>query len=587
MILTKEQAVEIIKSPKSKILIENAKQHESVLRVFTETFDETELQSEFYWQELLKKMQARAPKKVARVLQFARYPLPVSQITESILKDFYKVFDGKNRHFNINADRDINSLQDWVDKCNLEKWIEEKAKDVFKNKPVSFVVIDKDSQGVPYLVYVDSNRIIDAVFKEESGDLEYIAFVHSVDKDIVRYAVYDSEKYLVLEKNKNSESFVEVSSNLHEIGYCPARTFMSSTCNDQNFFKRKSAFANSISKLEDWTIFDIFRNYVDHYAPFPVTEAPKKSCPNPDCVNGYILTEEVPDVSKPHETRTKYLPCETCQGDDGTNIYPGTHIGIKVSSDPQVKDGSNVFKMIFPDTDKMEYIPKKLDELELEIRHKTVGLNYMQSSNEAMNEMQLKGSFASMESVLIDAKTELDDLYKWIVKTVGKIFYKNSDISVDANFGTEFYLITEEELQQKLKSAKEIGMPIDEQLSIYKQLIQTKYKGNPIKQKRQQMLIDIDIYPMNSVKDCIELKKENVIDDFELSLKANFLNFINRFETENINITQFGINLEYKQRIDLIKKVLYLYNQELIDAKNLRNNSSSNDDENTPAVIQE
>lgn len=561
MILTQEQARQTIESPANKIPIESAKQHESQLRVFTEVFDETELQSEFYWNELKKKMTARAPKKVARVLQFARYPLPVSQITESILKDYYKVFDGKNRHFNVNADRDISSLQSWIDNSNLENWIEDKAKDVLKNKPVSFVVIDKDSQGKPYLVYVDASRIIDAQFKEESGELHYITFLHSTKDGETRYGVYDDENYYVFLKVKDNIVFESVQK--HNIGYCPARAFISTTCNDKNYFKRKSAFANALSKLEDWTIFDIFRNYVDHYAPFPVTEAPKKPCPNPECQNGYVLQEEPIDPKNPQLTRTKYTACETCKGDDGTNIYPGTHIGIKVSSDKSLNDGSGVFKMIFPETDKMEYIPTKLDELELEIRHKTVGLNFMQTSNEAMNEMQLKGSFASMESILIDVKKELDTIYKWIVETVSKTFYNNTQIKVDANFGTEFYLVTEQELQEKIKSAKQIGLPLDEQLSLYKQLIQTKYKGNPTKQKRHQMLIEIDIFPMLSLNECINLKNSGVLTAQDLALKANFMNYINRFEEENIDITQFAIKLEYKERIALIKKTLLLYNKEV------------------------
>ena len=71
----------------------------------------------------------------------------------------------------------------------------------------------------------------------------------------------------------------------------------------------------------------------------------------------------------------------------------------------------------------------------------------MASTNEAMNQMQLKGSFASMESVLLRTKDELDKLYKWIVKTAGNLYYKNLDIRIDANFGTEFYLISEDSLR--------------------------------------------------------------------------------------------------------------------------------------------
>lgn len=132
--------------------------------------------------------------------------------------------------------------------------------------------------------------------------------------------------------------------------------------------------------------------------------------------------------------KLKYRPCQVCKNGESDYLL-GTHIGIQVKSDKSLNDGSGVFRMIFPETDKMEYVPKKLDELELEIRQNSK-TRHMASTNEAMNQMQLKGSFASMESVLLRTKMSWTN-YKWIVKTAGNLYYKNLDIKIDANFGTE------------------------------------------------------------------------------------------------------------------------------------------------------
>jgi len=80
----------------------------------------------------------------------------------------------------------------------------------------------------------------------------------------------------------------------------------------------------------------------------------------------------------------------------------------------------------------------------------------------------------------------------------------------------------------------------------------------------------LDPIPMQSIKDCIELKKENVLDDFQLSLKVNFLKFISKFEAENTIITEFAKNKEMWERIEIIQKTLEQYNQELIDNKKQR-----------------
>jgi len=571
MTLNETTAMDVIKNPKSKKEILSVKKQESQLRVFTEEMSQDELKSESYWDELLSKMKSRSNKKFERVIEFARYPLPVVQLCDSILNDYFKVFEGKNRFFNIEGDRDVETLNQWISREKPSRWIEKFAKQVFKNKPNSFAVVDRDESGNPYLVFVDSNRLVDAVFKDDEGNLEYIAFIHSQQKkdDVITtfFSVYDDATYYVFSKDSNADAIVLESSNAHGIGYCPAKSFVKTTSNQKNKFKRRIAFSSALSKLEDWTIFDIFRNYVDHYAPFPVTEAPKRKCPNPECNDGKV-SEEIVDDPRSGSMKTIWTDCSACGGSDGgQHIYPGTHIGIKVQSDKSINDGSGVFKMIFPDVDKLKYVPEKLDDIELEVRFKTVGVNNINS--EAINELQVKGSFASMESILLRTKTELDELYKWIVSTVGKLMYKDIELDVDANFGTEFYLVSEDDLQKRYKMAKDSGFPMEELLMIYTQLIETKYKGNEVKIERQKMLLQLDPLPLYSITEAVSMKDKNIIDSFDLTLKINFLNFITKFESENAPITQFGTNLEPYQRIEAIKKTLIIYTNENIKSKQL------------------
>lgn len=582
-------AMDVLKTPSQQQEIQKVKNIESQLRVFTEEMSKHELSTEPYWNELLATMKARSDKKFNRVLQFARYPLPVVELSKSILKDFFKVFDGKNRFFNVEGDRNIDRLHEWIRENNPDQWIQEQALDVFKNKPMSFVVVDVDQNGIPFLILVDSNRLHDARFKNSQGDLEYIAFIHSqkVEGDIITtfYSVYDEESYFVYSKRSDSDDFAFVSEAKHNIGHCPAKAFIKTPSNSKNPFARNVTFSSALSKMEDWSIFDIFRNYVDHYAPFPVTEAPKKKCGNPECVDGAVAEEVIIDP-KNDTTKTVWSTCQVCGGaDDGQHVFPGTHIGINVKADSK-NDGSGVFRMIFPETDKLEYVPKKLEKLELEVRLKTVGANSIMNK-EAVNEMQAKGSFASMETILLSTKNELDCLYRWIVETVGRSFYLNLNLRVEANFGTEFYLISEDDLQRRFDESKKIGLPAEEQLNIYKQLIETKYKGNSSKLGRALMLLDLDPFPMYSVEECIKLKNESVLDDFQLSLKVNFLKFISQFESENIEITQFGLGLDYWGRVERIKKELDLYNEELIQNKNIRNNPQGDDDSEGPQVTQE
>ena len=573
MVLDELQAKEILEHPKYAAQIQGAKFYESQLRVFTQKLSKNELYGETYWSDLLGRLSDRTKKKFNRILDFSRFPLPVIQLSDSIFKEYFKVFEGKNRYFNVQADRDVSALENWINECDPVMWIEENGKDVLSKKPTSFVVVDIDENGKPYLVLIDGNRLIDAKYKDKKGQLEYIAFIHSVkkseskpDQETIVYAVYDSENYHLYQRDTDQTDFIFIESIPHTIGYCPARSFITSSPNENNPFIRESALAGALSKIEDWTIFDVFRNYMDHYAPFPVTEAVVNECADSNCVNGKVSRQVLVDA-KTNEYETFYSDCKTCKGGDkGQGVGPGLHVGIRMRGDKSESSGAGVFKMIFPETDKMKYIPEKLNDLELEIKNKVVGVNDL-SNTEAFNKEQVKGSFASRENILVSVKSELDVLYKWIVTTTANIFYTNIDISVDADFGTEFYLVSEDDLQKRFENAKKIGLPQEEQLNIFKQLINTKYKSNADKLERELMLLDIDPYPLYSISECIELKKESVIDDFELSLKVNFQRFLSRFESENVTITKFGLLLPYWSRVEQIIKNLYLYNTNLIEEK--------------------
>lgn len=567
MALTELEAIEIIKAPLNSKLINSVKMQESQLRVFTEELDEFEIKQEPYYLKLMGVMESRSRDKYQRICDFMRFPLPIVEDSDSILNDFYKVFDGKNRYFNVSADRDISKLNLWVDEYKLEHWIEKEIKDVWKKKPNSFVVIDYDNNS-PYLISIDSSRLHDAKFKDKSGQLSYIVFVHSIEQDeinnnvtITKYAVYDEETYFVFQKRSDSDEIINISQVSHNIGYCPAHSFINDCSTESNKFKRRVAFSKSLSRLEDYTIYDVWGNYLDSYAPFPVTEAPKSKCSDSQCEGGKVPEQVVTNVAT-GDMKTIWNDCKTCDGgkNDGKLIGPGTHIGIDVID--QGNDGSGVFKMHFPEAENLKLIPEKLDNLLIHVKNSVVGVNGM-VSKEAINELQAKGGFESMESVIHRNKEVLEHIYKWIVSTVGKVLYKDLSLEVDANFGTEWYLSTEEDLQKKFEQAKNIGLPHEELMMIYVQLIETKYKGNNDKILRQKMLIKLDPLPLISIPEALELNSKGFLSDDVLLFKINFLNFINRFESENAPITQFGSALEMPKRIQTISKTLNLYINEV------------------------
>ena len=129
MALEIDQAIELLKKPKNRQQIEAAKQEESKLRVFTEVYDENEITSEFYYKQLLETLRSRTEKKYDRITQFFRFPLPIVPTSDAILNDFFKIFEGKNRFFDIQSEKEVDRLKKWVTDFNVEKWIEENIKE--------------------------------------------------------------------------------------------------------------------------------------------------------------------------------------------------------------------------------------------------------------------------------------------------------------------------------------------------------------------------------------------------------------------------------------------------------------------------
>lgn len=567
MPLTDNQIKDLLDSNPSKSLLDSAKLVESQLRVFTEEMSESEIATEMYWADLDKRMHVRSAKKYKRIKDFMRFPLPIVQFSDSISTDFYKIFEGKNRNFGFNSDRTNDGvIRDWIEENPPEKWIQENAKEVLKSKPSSMVVLDIDEKGKPYPLLVDLDRLVEAKFKDKT-QLEYILFVHSLVHDgagkhtATKYAFYDDTSYRVYEKQLNTDAFTLVTSETHRLGRCPARAFIPNPSNSKNKFKRKAAFSSALSLLEDWTLFDVYRNFVDHYAPFPVTEAAAKQCSNPDCIKGMVEEEVVVDA-KEGTTRMHRSKCQVCQGgDDGTHIMPGTHIGIDMATNKEDQDGRGLFRMIFPDVENMKYVPQKLDELKLEIRYSIVGVNTSYNPK-AFNEMQVKSSFDGMETIFLRNKRDLDELYIWIVENAATLMLGEMDIDVIANFGTEYHLLPEDDLQTRYKVAKEAGMPLEYIQAIYQQLIETKYSGNPAKVERELLIMELDPLPLYSAKEVIDMAESGLVDKRALNLKINFINFIHRFENTNGNIVMFGSNLERHKRIEIITQILNTYNDE-------------------------
>ena len=114
-------------------------------------------------------------------------------------------------------------------------------------------------------------------------------------------------------------------------------------------------------------------------------------------------------------------------------------------------------------------------------------------------------------------------------------------------------------LYAKYENAKKNGMSESELDAIIQQIIEVEYRNNPQVLQRMLILKQLEPYPHKTLDEVLSLAEKGLLDPKKVMLKLNFSSYIDRFERENINITQFGIAKPLKDRIAIINKTLLGY----------------------------
>jgi len=480
------------------------------------------------------------------VLQYFSYPLAIVSISDDIIEDLNRVFNGRNANFSIQYPNKRAEAQatELLYKVNTRKYVEAVGRRAFKCKPQTIVVVDKDAMGIPYYVTVELDKLIGYQLSECKSKFKYIIFHHSDGTDEMgeykRVAFYDDEYYRVVEIRDKKYSLILESP--HNLGYCPARWFVDDALNTKDDVKRYAPLAKVLGSMSEWQQFHAYSYYAEHYGVFPVVEYAAAVCEDEYCVNGM--------VSEPMENGEMSTPtsCRTCSANKFSGA--GTAIKINPKIDNDENDVSGYFRFISPPTGNLEFEQTKQDGRENFIKVNTTGFNDMMNK-EAVNADQVRSLMEDRKKPLLKLAGICNRLHKWLVETCVKLAI-DADVKVHANYGTEWFLLTEAQLQQLFVGAKSAGMPESEIDQIYKLLIETKYKGDPQTVHKLMIENNLNPAPYSTVEECYKKSEQGVMSSDDLYIKANFTKFVSKFERENGSIVEFGTDITFQQKIDII-----------------------------------
>lgn len=362
------------------------------------------------------KIEKKLKEKIARFKQFQTYPPESVVISNDVINKNKRVFYAENQEIQIE------NLGDFGE--GLFDSLKSNFKESFTFNFANIIIYDLTKKVFLLKLERVKNIRINAV-----GDIESIAFLHSVESDGgKKYGVYDEEFYRVFKENDGN--YVLVFEEKHDIESCPSVFFVGDYFDTSNFILRDNKFISQIGNLETFQFLMTSQNFVNSYLAFPIMQEIVTENDDEDCVNGRKFVREKTFVDGEIIEKMISKPC------DGSNmIGAGTVKKIKISDDSKDLSKIDAIKFVSVPIGQMESLSLNIKHLANDIVYKSCGhIDF--SSKEAVNEVQVKAQVEQSENILNQIARSLESTFYKVVSFYEKNTKKNYKYKF--NLGTNF-----------------------------------------------------------------------------------------------------------------------------------------------------
>ena len=495
-----------------------------------------------------------------------RYPVKTNEITGVCFDKLSRIFDGRNPAYNYQF---VNSEQreDWeYYRQNVlhepEVW-STRGWEYFKTEINSVLIVDLPSElseglPAPYFYWLPIEHIITYKHKRSTGIMDWIIFRQDDDK----IAVIDDQRYRVF-RNKDGNIGELLVDNPHDLGYCPARFFWSEPLSLREPDVKASPLTSELEALDWYLFYHLSKRNLDMYGSYPIYSGYEQSCDftnseNGDYCDGGFLKNKQGFYRL--DQAGMLMRCPKCG--DKRIVGVGSFVEVPIPDGDKQPDLRNPVQMLTVDRDSLDYNVNEEERLRNNIITSVVGTNEEITTRDALNEQQIKANFESQSTILKRVKKGFEEAQQFVDETVCRLRYGDMFVSAKINYGTEFYLVDSTQLRERYKVAKESGASEAELDSLQNQIIQTEYRNDQTQLQRMLILAELEPYRHLTIDEVMMLYEKQLITDDELRVKMNFSNYIRRFERENTNILEFGTQIPFSQKINVITKKLYDYASE-------------------------
>jgi len=563
--LDTEEIIKRIREPRNKAAISRAIYHQNRIRFHAEkmlTPYITQPVTDFL--DYVSNLIPADKFKVFKTL--FRYPVKTNEITGVCFDKLSRIFDGRNPAYNYQF---VNSEQreDWeYYRQNVlrepEVW-STKGWEYFKTEINSVLIVDLSSEmseslPEPYFYWLPIEHVITYKENRSTGIMDWIIFRQDDDK----IAVIDDERYRVYRQDNGNIGELLVD-NPHDLGYCPARFFWSEPLSLREPDVKASPLTSELEALDWYLFYHLSKRNLDMYGSYPIYSGYEQSCDftnseNGDYCDGGFLKNKQGFYRL--DQAGMLMRCPKCG--DKRIVGVGSFVEIPIPDGDKQPDLRNPVQMLTVDRGSLDYNVNEEERLRNNIITSVVGTNEEITTRDALNEQQIKANFESQSTILKRVKKGFEDAQQFVDETVCRLRYGDMFVSAKINYGTEFYLVDSTQLRERYKIAKESGASEAELDSLQNQIIQTEYRHDQTQLNRMLILAELEPYRHLTIDEVMKLQEKQLISDDELRVKLNFADYIRRFERENTNILEFGTQIPYTKKINVIIQKLYDYASE-------------------------
>lgn len=498
-----------------------------------------------------------------------RYPVKTNGVTGTCFDKLSRVFDGRNPAYNYQF-LSSEHRDDWEyyrqDVLKEPTVWETDGWDYFKTEINSVLIVDlpveqdpSEKYPQPYFYWLTIEKVLAYEVDAKTGNMSWIIFKQPDNK----IAVFDNESFDVYEYDTSKGVGALITSNPHDLGYCPARFFWNEPLDINDPDVKISVLTKELESFDWYLFFHISKKHLDLYGAYPIYSGYETDCDYQDettkdtCEGGFLK-----NASGFYNLDSAGLiqRCPKCG--DKRIAGAGSFVEIPIPKDKDQADLRNPVQILTVDSTSLEYNVSEEARLRDNLISAIVGVDGEPINNQAVNEKQVTASFESQSTILNRVKKGFEEAMQFVDSTICKLRYGTSFVSAKINLGTEFYVLNVSELRERYKTAKESGASEAELDALQNQIIEAEYRNNPTQLQRMYILAELEPYRHLTRDEVIDLSSKGLIGEDELRIKLNFPNFVRRFERENTNILEFATAIPFAKKIEIITNKLKEYASE-------------------------